>query len=76
MRKEQEKLVFETRNEEHEIDESIELEEEVEKTTPVIRIFERVRKPIERYIRLISILHLCYLPLMRIPCRLGIHSTR
>jgi hypothetical protein len=40
---------FELRNEEYDSDESTELEEEVEQLTPVVRRFERVRKPVERY---------------------------
>jgi hypothetical protein len=40
---------FELRNEEDDSDESIELEEEVEQHTPVVRRSERVRKPIKRY---------------------------
>jgi hypothetical protein len=46
---EQEKLVFELRNDEHDSDESTKSDEEVEQLTPFVRRSERVRKPDERY---------------------------
>jgi hypothetical protein len=43
------KVRFELRNEEDDLDESIESNEEVEQLTPVVRRSERVRKLVERY---------------------------
>jgi hypothetical protein len=40
---------FELRNEEDDLDESIELEEEVEQHSPIVRRLERIRKPVKRY---------------------------
>jgi hypothetical protein len=49
MEKEPEKLVFELRNDEHDLYESTESDEEVEQHTLVVRRSERVRKQVERY---------------------------
>jgi hypothetical protein len=40
---------FELRNEEEDLDESIESEEELQQTNPAVRRSKRVRKSIERY---------------------------
>jgi hypothetical protein len=40
---------FELRNKEDDSDESSESYEEVEKLTQIVRMYERVRKPVERY---------------------------
>jgi hypothetical protein len=44
-----EKMCFELRNEEGDLDESIESYEEVEQSTSVVRRSEQLKKPIERY---------------------------
>jgi hypothetical protein len=40
---------FELRNEEHDSDESIESEEEMEQLTPMVRRSKRIIKPFDRY---------------------------
>jgi hypothetical protein len=48
-KKELDKLVFELRNDEHDSNESIELDEDLEHSTLVVRGYEEVRKQVERY---------------------------